>query len=221
MGWWQCEKCDGWWRTTGRVGWEESEFEAECNFENDRWVEICQKCRGHLWHPETRPFEEPHSPTGTYTEYGHRWIFVGQTQDPPLVYQCQIPRTVRVRMITTRPDYGDEEDIIMDSTDGEGRPLQIGENPNFGTDEIPPPYRRRNMTMEMDHPLTIPHKMKHTNNNNMTMNIPRINMNADIIGKSRNQVPEPWWWPRPPGQWNLGDLAMGKWSVAYSPIYTC
>ena len=48
MGWWQCEKCDGWWRTTGRVGWEESEFEAECNFENDRWVEICQKCRGHL-----------------------------------------------------------------------------------------------------------------------------------------------------------------------------
>jgi hypothetical protein len=47
---------------TGRVGWEESEFEAECNFENERWVEICGKCRGH---PETRSHEEPHSPTGT------------------------------------------------------------------------------------------------------------------------------------------------------------
>ncbi len=135
MGWWQCEKCTGWWRTTGVVGWEESEFEAECHFENRRWVEICGKFRGHLWHPETRPFHEPHSPTGTYTKIGERWIFVGQTQEPPRVCQSQIPRTVRVRMVTTRPDSEDEDDIIMDSTDGEGIPLQIGGNPYFGEGE--------------------------------------------------------------------------------------
>jgi hypothetical protein len=72
----------GWWRTTERVGWEDSEFEAECKFENERWVEICDRCRRHLWHPENRPMSEPHSSTGTHTEYGSRWIFVGHTQDP-------------------------------------------------------------------------------------------------------------------------------------------
>jgi hypothetical protein len=93
-------------------------------------VEICAQCQGHLWHPETRSFEEPHSPTGRYTELGERFIFVGQTQEPLRFYQRQVPRVVRIRMITTRPDYGDEDYIIMKSTDGEGIPLQIGENPN-------------------------------------------------------------------------------------------
>ncbi len=41
-------------------------------------------------------------------------------------------------MITTIPDSGDEEDIIMDSTDGEGVPLQIGVNPNFVEGETSP-----------------------------------------------------------------------------------
>ncbi len=139
MGWWKYEECTGWWRTTGRVGWEESAFEAECNFENERWVEICGKCRGHIWHPETSSYEEPHSPTGTYTKFGSRWVFVGQTQDPPPVYHYQIPRTVRIRKITTRPDSGDEDDIIINSTDGEGIPLQIGKNPNFVEGKTFPP----------------------------------------------------------------------------------
>jgi hypothetical protein len=54
---WQCEECTRWWRTTGRVRWEESEFEAGCNFENERCVEICGKCRGHFLQPETRSTE--------------------------------------------------------------------------------------------------------------------------------------------------------------------
>jgi len=41
-------------------------------------------------------------------------------------------------MITTRPDSGEEDDIIMDSTDGEGIPLQIEENPNFVEDKNSP-----------------------------------------------------------------------------------
>jgi hypothetical protein len=41
-------------------------------------------------------------------------------------------------VITIRPDSGDEEDIIMDSTDGEGVPLQIGGNPNFVESEVSP-----------------------------------------------------------------------------------
>jgi hypothetical protein len=80
---------------------------------------------------KTRSFEEPHSPNGTYTTFGSRWVIVGQTQDHPPFYNCLIPRTVRIRMITTRPDSGDEENIIMNSTDGEGVSLQIGGNPNF------------------------------------------------------------------------------------------
>ncbi len=42
-------------------------------------------------------------------------------------------------MITTRPESGEEDDIIMDSTDGEGVPLQIGENTNFVEVEASPP----------------------------------------------------------------------------------
>ncbi len=103
------------------------------------WAEICGKCQGHLWHPETRSEEEPHSPNGTYTKLGTRWVFVGQTQNPPPVNHYQISRTVRIRMITTIPDSGEEDDIIMDSTDGEGVPLQIGENPNFVEGEASPP----------------------------------------------------------------------------------
>jgi hypothetical protein len=46
---------------------------------------------------------------------------------------------VRIRMITTRPDSGDEDDIIMDSTDGEGIPLQIGEIQIWWKTELSPP----------------------------------------------------------------------------------
>ncbi len=41
-------------------------------------------------------------------------------------------------MITTIPDSGEEDDIMMDSTDGEGVPLQNGENPSFVEGEVPP-----------------------------------------------------------------------------------
>lgn len=64
---------------------------------------------------------------------------MGQTQEPPQQHQNQIPQVVRIRMITTMPDSGEEDDIIMDSTDGEGIPLQIGENPNYVEDETSPP----------------------------------------------------------------------------------
>jgi hypothetical protein len=48
-GWWKCSTCGGYWRTTGRVGWEESEQEKENNVETSREAEICEDCEGHLW----------------------------------------------------------------------------------------------------------------------------------------------------------------------------
>ncbi len=45
--------------------------------------------------------------------------FCGTDTKSSPVYQYQIPRTVRIRMITTRPDSRDEDDITMKSADGE------------------------------------------------------------------------------------------------------
>jgi hypothetical protein len=42
-------------------------------------------------------------------------------------------------MITTSQESGDEDDIIMESTDGEVIPLQIGETSNFLKGEISSP----------------------------------------------------------------------------------
>ena len=47
--------------------------------------------------------------------------------------------TVAMMMMQRKGRSGEEDDIIMDSTDGEGIPLQIGENPNFVEDGTFPP----------------------------------------------------------------------------------
>ncbi len=67
-------------------------------------------------------------------------------------------------MITTRPGYRDEMDIIMDSTEGEGMRLKIGENLNFVESKASP---HGTGTKGMDPHWTIQPKMRDTNRWNM------------------------------------------------------
>ncbi len=72
-------------------------------------------------------------------------------------------------MITTRLDSGEKDDIIMYSTDGEGVPLQIGENPNFEKGEASPLIG----ATEMDPHRTRNHKTRDMKRQYMTKITPR------------------------------------------------
>jgi hypothetical protein len=80
----------------------------------------------------------------------------------------------------------------MDSTDGEGVPLQIGENPNFEEGEASPPWTG---TSEKDPHRTIPRKTRDMNRHNMTKITPKKHMtrkkNKNMKGNTKTQIPEP------------------------------
>ncbi len=95
-------------------------------------------------------------------------------------------------MITTIPDSGEKDDIIMDSTDGEGVLLQIGENPNFEEGEASPPgLEQRRWTPNR----TIQRKTRGMNRRNMTKITPKKHMtrrkNENMKGNNKTQIPEP------------------------------
>ncbi len=62
LDWWGCRVCEGCWRTTGRIGWEESREEGDRNREEDRNFILCSVCRGEWWEP--RSLRDHSSPTG-------------------------------------------------------------------------------------------------------------------------------------------------------------
>lgn len=82
--WWRCHKCQGFWRTTGRIGWEESKMEEKHNQDLERLQKTCTGCMGTLWKPHTSSQWEGRtpSPTGRQRIQRERWIFAGL--DAPL-----------------------------------------------------------------------------------------------------------------------------------------
>jgi hypothetical protein len=63
------------------------------------------------------------SPTGTYAEGGHRWVYVGKTQVSPPEFYGKSRRAFKIGMIiTVNPSNG--EDIYVDSTDAESPRLE-------------------------------------------------------------------------------------------------
>ncbi len=120
-GWWRCPTCGGYWRTTGRIEWEESEQEKENNVEISRDAEICDNCEGQLWESDGRHTREMRSPTVIYTEGGKRWVYVGKTRVPPPEFYGKTKRSFKIGMITT-VDTSDGEDMYVYSTDAESPP---------------------------------------------------------------------------------------------------
>jgi hypothetical protein len=100
----------GYWRTTGREGWEESEQEMLNNLEISRGAEICENCEGHLWESDGRHTREMRSPTGTFSEGGQLWVHVGKTQDPLPEFYGKARRSFKIGMITM-VDPSDGEDM--------------------------------------------------------------------------------------------------------------
>ena len=82
--WWRCGTCQGFWRSTGKIGWDENQFEEDRNREGGRLQKTCENCKGTLWKPEYVDPWNPRSPspTGQLRIQKERWIFTGM--DAPL-----------------------------------------------------------------------------------------------------------------------------------------
>ena len=82
--WWRCKVCMGFWRQTGKIGWDESKCEQQRNIDLGRLQKTCSECGGILWKatsPDYRDERTP-SPTGQQKINRERWIFAGM--DAPL-----------------------------------------------------------------------------------------------------------------------------------------
>ena len=121
--WWKCIECKGHWRTTGRVGWEESIREGFNNRLEGRRGKSCAHCGGILWEPRSTSRYRTPSPSGDKAIDGRRWIFAG-FEGPNL-----LAGHFEIRMISVR-----EEDHPMETSGEDRHPGESdGEPPEYET----------------------------------------------------------------------------------------